>query len=747
MSVSWEVMGRNRVRLTAHVDELFSASARRFIQTMLATLLAALTVVWLKLPGESDIVFMPALSVAIGWTALWLWLFDRWPNVALVLWAAGLVAVLVVSAWLLRIPLLLMGLSMVPVAAALWYGGLAALIAESLVACLLWVLLAMGWGEWIPALVIWSILPVGAIGASMSWSIRGVFMDITSWAWASFERAQQQMEEARTQRLELVQTQEDLLRANRELSRLSDRIRAMYQVAEEARRAKEEFVANVSHELRTPLNMIIGFSEIIAQTPQVYGAELPSALVADIMAIQRNSQHLARLVDDVLDLSQLEAGRMVLTKEWVRLPELIEEAALSVRPLYALKGLYLHTEVAEDLPSVFCDGTRIRQVILNLLSNAGRFTERGGVTVRVWDERDEVTVAVTDTGPGIAPEDQGKLFQPFQQLDGSLRRRHGGSGLGLTISKRLVEMHDGKMWLESQVGVGTTFFFSLPLYIQPTSMDTVGNARRWFNPYQPYEQRLRRSKAPVPRTPPRYVVLEHGESLVQRLRGNAQGVELVAVTSVDAALMELERLPAQALIVNAASFADDAEELDRLKRLPYDTPTLTCWVPTAEVAAQRLGVICYLVKPVNREALLASLDLVDPPPSRVLIVDDEAEVVRLFSRILASSGRSYRIFRANDARRALDLMRQRRPDVVLLDLILPGKDGFQLLREKNQDLEIRDIPVVVISSRDPMGEPIVSDHITIARGEGLSIRDLLSCVEAISQVLAPEGRSADPGVQ
>ncbi len=747
MSVSWEVMGRNRVRLTAHVDELFSASARRFIQTMLATLLAALTVVWLKLPGESDIVFMPALSVAIGWTALWLWLFDRWPNVALVLWAAGLVAVLVVSAWLLRIPLLLMGLSMVPVAAALWYGGLAALIAESLVACLLWVLLAMGWGEWIPALVIWSILPVGAIGASMSWSIRGVFMDITSWAWASFERAQQQMEEARTQRLELVQTQEDLLRANRELSRLSDRIRAMYQVAEEARRAKEEFVANVSHELRTPLNMIIGFAEIIAQTPQVYGAELPSALVADIMAIQRNSQHLARLVDDVLDLSQLEAGRMVLTKEWVRLPELIEEAALSVRPLYALKGLYLHTEVAEDLPSVFCDGTRIRQVILNLLSNAGRFTERGGVTVRVWDERDEVTVAVTDTGPGIAPEDQGKLFQPFQQLDGSLRRRHGGSGLGLTISKRLVEMHDGKMWLESQVGVGTTFFFSLPLYIQPTSMDTVGNARRWFNPYQPYEQRLRRSKAPVPRTPPRYVVLEHGESLVQRLRGNAQGVELVAVTSVDAALMELERLPAQALIVNAASFADDAEELDRLKRLPYDTPTLTCWVPTAEVAAQRLGVICYLVKPVNREALLASLDLVDPPPSRVLIVDDEAEVVRLFSRILASSGRSYRIFRANDARRALDLMRQRRPDVVLLDLILPGKDGFQLLREKNQDLEIRDIPVVVISSRDPMGEPIVSDHITIARGEGLSIRDLLSCVEAISQVLAPEGRSADPGVQ
>ncbi|MCP4534139.1 MAG: HAMP domain-containing histidine kinase, partial [Delftia sp.] len=289
--------------------------------------------------------------------------------------------------------------------------------------------------------------------------------------------------------------------------RLSDRLKTMHQVAEEARRAKEEFVANVSHELRTPLNMIIGFSEIITESPQVYGASLPPALLADIGAIQRNSRHLSRLVDDVLDLSQIEAGRMALNKEWASLPDIIGAATLAVRPLFESKGFYLETDIPPDLPPVFCDSTRVRQVLINLLSNAGRFTERGGVRVRIERAENEIVISVSDTGPGIGVEAQQKLFEPFQQLDSSIRRRHDGSGLGLSISKRFVEMHVGKMWIESQVGVGATIYFSLPLETPLPAIPGGGSALRWFNPYQPYEKRTRRSKAPAPSFVPRYVLL------------------------------------------------------------------------------------------------------------------------------------------------------------------------------------------------------------------------------------------------
>jgi len=250
------------------------------------------------------------------------------------------------------------------------------------------------------------------------------------------------------------------------------------------RRAKEEFVANVSHELRTPLNMIIGFSEMIPELAHVYGVALPPALLSDIAAIRRNSQHLARLVDDVLDLSQVDAGRMALRKEWTSLREIVDEAILAVRALFESKGLSVETQIPSDLPEAFCDSTRIRQVMLNLLSNAGRYVKRGGVQVRVRQEQNELMVTVTDTGPGIAPADQQRLFQPFQQLESSLRHRSGGSGLGLTISKRFVEMHGGKMWLESQVGVGTTFGFSLPVQTPTVPALAEDGALRWFSPYE-----------------------------------------------------------------------------------------------------------------------------------------------------------------------------------------------------------------------------------------------------------------------
>ena len=295
-------------------------------------------------------------------------------------------------------------------------------------------------------------------------------------------------------RLEMSEMLDDLTEANLQLSRLHRLAHAMQEMAEDARRVKEEFVANVSHELRTPLNMIIGFTELVLKAPQTYGQPVPQALLADLNVVLRNSQHLSALIDDVLDLSQLEAKQMALAKEWVRLDEMLQTAAAAVRPLYALKQLALRMAVAEDLPLVYCDPIRIRQVILNLLSNAGRFTDQGGICVCARREGGAVIVSVSDTGPGIASADLPRIFQPFQQADSSIRKRHSGSGLGLSISKGFVELHDGKMWVESTLGVGTTFYFRLPVGCPASGTD---HPLRWSIPHMNYEERARPFRAPL----------------------------------------------------------------------------------------------------------------------------------------------------------------------------------------------------------------------------------------------------------
>jgi len=744
------------LRKSPKADPDFVSSATELLQSTSRNLILAtggVCSIWQllvadELPGQLGLTFVPITAIVALTCALSLWLLRKSLLAAQAVWQIGIAAAITLTIYLFRQPEIAFLYALLPLMAVVTLGWLAGLLAEGLVIGLVW------WLSHSPATLPLSthyslaIISSGAFTWLLGWASAHTLLTVTQWSLFSFEQARQKMEEARDQRMDLKQIQEDFVQANRELARLSDRLKAMHQVAEEARRVKEEFVANVSHELRTPLNMIIGFSEIITQSPQIYGVRLPPALLADITTIQRNSQHLAKLVDDVLDLSQIEVGRMALRKEWVSLQEIADEAATAVRGLYESKGLYLQTEVPPDLPTVFCDSTRIRQVVLNLLSNAGRFTERGGVRLNAWREKSDIVVSVSDTGPGIALEDQEKIFEPFQQLDGSMRRSHGGSGLGLSIGKRFVEMHGGKMWLESEVGVGTTFYFNLPLEtLLPAALASGDDARRWFSPYHEYEFRVRtrRSKAPAPVVVPRYVLVEEGETLQRLLSRYADDIEVVPFRDIDEAIRDLSRSPAQALILNRSPFEETSSPADQLTNLPYGTPAMTCWVPGEDKAARRLGVVRYLVKPVTRETLLSTLEHLGEGVKSVLLVDDQPEILQLFVRILSSAEHNYDILLAKNGRRALSLLRERRPDVMLLDLIMPGISGFQVLQEKDRDPSIREIPVVVISARDPSGEPIASDTLTVTRGGGLSVRDLLACIQAISEILFVSVPPGGPG--
>ena len=557
------------------------------------------------------------------------------------------------------------------------------------------------------------------------------------WFEASYKQSREALEESRDYHFQLRQAVDDLTEAHLQLTQLNRLAQDLRRQADEARRSKEQFVANVSHELRTPLNMIIGFIEMAMHSPETYGQNIPQSLLADLEIVLRNSRHLSSLINDVLDLSQIDAGQMALMKESTALSEIIAAAVTAVGPLFNSKGLTLHTDVPRGLPLLHCDRIRIRQVLLNLLSNAGRFTKRGGVRVQARQEGNQLVVSVADTGPGISPDEIDEVFKPFQQLDGSIHSHWTGSGLGLSISKHFVELHQGRMWLESTPGQGATFYFRLPVAeaISPVDEEVL----KWFSPYSTYVERTRRPSLPAPSDRSRLIVFEDGSTLSRLLNRYLHKVELVTVTSMEEAIAEIERIPAQALLINAASVGENLLRIEKEIALPFGLPVIVCSVPGRRDAAESLGVSEYLIKPISRDDLLAVLDRLALAGKTILVVDDEPDVLRLFRRMLASAQRDYRVLRAISAQQAKRILREQKPDVVLTDLIMPDMDGFQLIAEMQEDPALRHIPIVVTSARDPSGQPIVSKSLAVVRGDGIAMPQLLATIEALVKTLSVQG--------
>jgi signal transduction histidine kinase len=232
---------------------------------------------------------------------------------------------------------------------------------------------------------------------------------------------------------------------------------------EEASRHKSQFLANMSHEPRTPLNAVLGYTELILDS--VYG-EMPEKARSVLDRVQRNGRHLLGLINEVLDLSKIEAGQLVLTLADYSLKTVVETVYTSVEPLAAEKKLVFKAEVSPDLPPGRGDERRLTQVLLNLVGNAIKFTDHGEVAIKASKVNGSFEVMVRDTGPGISEPNQAKLFQEFQQADNSITRQKGGTGLGLAISKRIIEMHGGKIWVESTLGHGSTFAFTLPVTVK-----------------------------------------------------------------------------------------------------------------------------------------------------------------------------------------------------------------------------------------------------------------------------------------
>ena len=361
-------------------------------------------------------------------------------------------------------------------------------------------------------------------------------------------------------------------------------------------RLKTQFLANMSHELRTPLNSIIGFSRVILKG---IDGPITEQQRADLTSIHNNGQHLLGLINDVLDISRIEAGKMELILEPVDLQHIVQGVMSTAIALVKDKPIELKQEVADDLPPIRADGTRVRQVILNLLSNAAKFTEEGQITLQVQADEENVTISVTDTGIGISAEDQATLFQEFSQVDASPTRRAGGAGLGLAISRHLVELHGGRMWVESEPGFGSTFTFVLPI--------AGPEAERAEEP---------EALADLTISPDRELILaiedDEGAITLYKRYLEKHGYQIVGLNEGEQAVRWARELSPCAIILDVQLPDKDGwTVLEELKnsRETRQIPLIICTILNdGEARALSMGAADYLVKPILEEDLLQSLE-------------------------------------------------------------------------------------------------------------------------------------------
>jgi len=465
-------------------------------------------------------------------------------------------------------------------------------------------------------------------------------------------------------------------------------------LAEEANRLKSRFLSMVSHELRAPLNVISGISNILLKESGPGVPQRPITLQEDLETIYISAQHLDALIRDVLDLASSDMGRLRLLCEPLDMREVLEAVAAIGRKLARDKGLAWRLEMPEYLPRVWGDRTRLRQVILNLIGNAVKFTASGQITLSASVEGRQVRIAVSDTGLGIPLHEQEAIFDEFRQSERTAARGYGGLGLGLAICKRLIEMHGGRIAVSSsgEEGGGSTFYFFLPVMDQDVP-------RASLMAESPQAQRVLLLVKDA----------ENGALIKADLAQHGIDAEMCSVDEQTDWLACLLHILPDAVALDFGLAAEQGWEILRvMKEHPAtrDIPVLFYWLASPEGRGSLLE-IDYLTKPIGASALngiLRSQGFLDRPPGgektqTILVVDDEPDALDLHSRMIKTQLPECRVLQARNGREALKLIRQERPALILLDLMMPEVDGFAVLEAMHQDESLSNIPVIVVTGQ------------------------------------------------
>jgi signal transduction histidine kinase/DNA-binding response OmpR family regulator len=540
------------------------------------------------------------------------------------------------------------------------------------------------------------------------------------WTHSMNLRANELLEEARQQRAELSEALKSLNLVYEYQKKIQAELIWARKRADEARRSKEQFAANISHELRTPLNLILGFTEMMYVSPQIYGdVNWTQPLRQDIYQTYRNSRHLLGLIDDILDLSRYEIMGFSLNLESVPIGPLIQDTCEIARDLFRGRDVEFQIDIQENLPTVEIDQTRIRQVLLNLLNNASRFTQQGTVRLNACLQEQQLLVQVSDTGPGISPEKLAMVFNEFYQVDSSIRREHGGAGLGLAICKQFVEAHNGNIWVESVEGQGSTFSLTIPL--RPVA--------QLEEPYLP--KSAVNGKTAGIRS--RILIVDPDPSLVALVRHLLQDFDVIQVKNLGLLPEAVLLHRPNAVILNNPS-GESLVDGRTLANVPV--PVVECALPTRFWLAQQLQIAAYLTKPVTSQELVQEVKRLGKI-QRALLVDDDRGFLQFLERSLQSLSNHFEIMRAYSSQEALEAIPEFSPDLILYGLSMAGDEGPDPL------IAIRDragCPVILLADSLHSSDPVSandSHRISIWQKNGFQSTEIMRIVNLLMRTVKP----------
>jgi adenylate cyclase len=489
----------------------------------------------------------------------------------------------------------------------------------------------------------------------------------------------------------------ELKQREAELAELVHELEVARDAAQEASRTKSSFLANMSHELRTPLNAIIGVTEMLQEDARDFKREDE---IEPLDRVQRAARHLLALINDILDLSKIEAGKMELMLERFPVASLVGDVVQTVEPIASKNGNQIVVICPDGVGSMYADQIRVRQALMNLVSNASKFTANGTVTISAAREQsvdgERIEIAVTDTGIGISPEQLGKLFQEFSQADSSTTRKYGGTGLGLAISRRFCQMMGGDISVESELGHGSKFLITLPTH--------VGEAAEPMRAPEPARTRVAGSAHQAPlilvvdddRTVREVVrrYLEREGFMVAEADGGREGLRLARELNPTAITLDITMPDLDGWTVLAAIKGDPTLA---------SIPVILLTIHDEKNRGFALGASEYLVKPIDRDILIHVLQRISAPTgSSILVVDDDEMSRRGLRTALEEAG--WQVAEADNGHAALTRLNKARPNAILLDLMMPEMNGFEFLDEVRQRDEWRDIPIIVITARDITAE-------------------------------------------